>query len=55
MSKRIKKSVTKFEGQYFYYFEQFQKSVAIILKENKAIEEVKVKYFNKILKAIDFY
>ena len=55
MSKRIKKSVTKFEGQYFYYFEQFQKSVAIILKENKAIEEVKVKYFNKILKMIDFY
>ena len=55
MSKRIKKAVTKFEGQYLYYFEQFQKNVAIILKENKAIEEVKVKYFNKILKMIDFY
>ena len=55
MSKRIKKSGTKFEGQYLYYFEQFQKNVAIILKENKAIEEVKVKYFNKILKVIDFY
>ena len=55
MSKRIKKSLTKFEGQYLYYFEQFQKNVGIILKENKAIEEVKVKYFNKILKAIEFY
>jgi len=47
--------LTKFEGQYLYYFEQFQKNVGIILKENKAIEEVKVKYFNKILKAIEFY
>ena len=55
MSNRIKKSVTKIEGQYLYYFEQFQKNVAIILKENKAIEEVKVKYFNKILKTIEFY
>jgi hypothetical protein len=55
MSNRIKKSVTKFEGQYLYYFEQFQKNVAIILKENKPIEEVKVKYFNKILKTIEFY
>lgn len=55
MSKRIKKSVTKIEGQYLYYFEQFQKNVAIILKENKPIEEVKVKYFNKIIKTIEFY
>ena len=29
MSNRIKKSVTKIEGQYLYYFEQFQKNVAI--------------------------
>ena len=55
MSNRIKKSVTKIEGQYLYYFEQFQKNVAILLKENKGIEEVKVKYFNKIIKAIEFY
>ena len=55
ISKRIKKSVTKIEGQYLYYFEQFQKNVAIILKENKPIEEVKVKYFNKIIKTIEFY
>ena len=55
MSNRIKKSVTKFEGQYLYYFEQFQKNVAIILKENKAIEEVKVKNFNEVLKIVKFY
>ena len=55
LSKRIRKAVTKFEGQYLYYFEQFQKNVGIILKENRAIEEVKVKYLNKILKIIDFY
>ncbi len=55
VTKRIKKSVTKYEGQYLYYFEQFKKNVAIILKENKPIEEVKVKYFNKIIKNIEFY
>ena len=55
LSNRIKKSVTKFDGQYLYYFEQFQKSIAIILKENKSIEEVKVKYLNKVLKCIEYY
>ena len=55
MSNRIKKSVTKIEGLYLYYFEQFQKNVAILLKENKGIEEVKVKYFNKIIKTIEYY
>ena len=55
MSNRIKKAVTNLEGQYLYYFEQFQKKVAIILKDNKAIEEVKVKHFNKMLKIIEFY
>ena len=41
MSKRIKKSLTKFEGQYLYYFEQFQKNVAII---GKTVEDcVKLK------------
>ena len=55
LSNRIKKSVTKFDGQYLYYFEQFQKNIAIILKENKSIEEVKVKYLNKLLKVIEYY
>ena len=55
LSNRIKKSVTKFDGQYLYYFEQFQKNIAIIIKENKSIEEVKVKYLNKLLKVIEYY
>ena len=55
LSNRIKKSMTKFDGQYFYYFEQFQKNVIIILKEHKSIEEVKVKYLNKLLKVVEFY
>ena len=55
ISSRIKKSVTKFDGQYLYYFEQCQKNIAIILKENKSIEEVKVKYLNKLFKFIEYY
>ena len=55
LSKRIKKSVTKFDGQYLYYFKQFEKNIAIILKENKSIEEVKVKYLNKLFKNIEYY
>jgi len=55
LSKRIKKSITKFDGQYLYHFEHFQKKFAIILKENKSIEEVKVKYLNKLLKVIEYY
>ena len=55
LSKRIKKSVTKFDGQYLYFFEQFQKKIALVLKENKSIEEIKVKYLNKLLKTIEYY
>jgi len=55
LSNRIKKSITKFDGQYLYHFEHFQKKFAIILKENKSIEEVKVKYLNKLLKVIEYY
>ena len=55
LSNRIKKSITKFDGQYLYYFEQFQKKFAIIIKENRSIEEVKVKYLNKLLKVIEYY
>ena len=55
LSNRIKKSVTKFDGQYLYYFEQFEKKIAIILKESRSIEEIKVKYLNKLLKAIEYY
>ena len=55
LSNRIKKSVTKFDGQYLYYFEHFQKNIAIIIKENKSIDEVKVKYLNKLLKVIEYY
>ena len=47
--------MTKFDGQYLYYFEQFQKNIAIILKENRSIEEVKVKYLNKFFKNIKYY
>ena len=55
LSRRIKKSVTKFDGLYLYYFEQFQKNIAIILKENRSIEEVNVKYLNKLFKTIGYY
>jgi hypothetical protein len=55
LSKRIKKSITKFDGQYLYHFEQFEKNFAIILKENRSIEEIKVKYLNKLLKTIEYY
>ena len=55
LSNRIKKSITKFDGQYLYYFEQFEKNIAIILKESRSIEEIKVKYLNKLLKAIEYY
>jgi hypothetical protein len=55
LSKRIKKSVTKFDEKYIYYFEYFQKNVAIIIKEKKSIDEVKVKYLNKLLKTIEYY
>ena len=55
LSNRIKKSIVKFDGQYLYYFEQFQKNISIILKENKSIEEVKVKYLNKLLRVIEYY
>ena len=55
LSNRIKKSVTKFDGQHLYFFEQFQKKIAIVIKENKSIEEIKVKYLNKLLKTIEYY
>ena len=55
LSKRIKKSITKFDGQYLYHFEEFEKNIVIILKENRSIEEVKVKYLNKLLKTIEYY
>ena len=55
LSKRIKKSVTKFDGLYLYYFKQFEKNIALILKENRSIDEVKVKYLNKLFKAIEYY
>ena len=54
-SNRIKKSVTKFDGIYLYFFEQFEKNIIIILREYKTIEEVKVKYLNKLLKTIEYY
>ena len=38
-----------------YTFKQFEKNIAIILKENKSIEEVKVKYLNKLFKIIEYY
>ena len=50
MSERIRKSITKFDGYYVYYFEQFKKNVVLLLKDNKSIDEVKFKYLNKLLK-----
>ena len=55
MSERIRKSITKFDGYYVYYFEQFKKNVVLLLKDNKSIDEVKFKYLNKLLKSIEFY